>query len=157
MLLEPGMIRRALHGEVERDLHAVLLAGGDEGAKIFQRTQFRVYGVVAAFGRADRIGTAGIALLRRRRVVASLAIDPSDRVDRREVDDVKTHRGDIGQPRDAILEGAVLAGHLALAAWDHFVPGAVARLRPVGDERKQLRPRQVGPRLAFGHGVLQFI
>ena len=32
-----------------------------------------------------------------------------------------------------------------------------ARPRPVGHERKQLRPRQVGPQLAFGHGVLQFV
>ena len=45
----------------------------------------------------------------------------------------------------------------ALAARHHLVPGAVARPRPVGDKRKQLRSRQVGPRLALGHGGLQFV
>ena len=78
-------------------------------------------------------------------------------MDRREIDHVETHRRDIGQPRDAILESAVLAGITALAARHHLVPGAVARPRPVGHQWKQLRPRQIGPQLALGHGVLQFI
>ena len=50
MLLQPGMIGRALHGEVERDLHAERSAGRDELAEILQRAQFRMHGVVAAFG-----------------------------------------------------------------------------------------------------------
>ena len=44
------MIGRALHGEVERDLHVVLLAGRDEIAEILQRAQFRMHRIVAAFG-----------------------------------------------------------------------------------------------------------
>ena len=60
-------------------------------------------------------------------------------MDRREVEDVEAQRGDLRQPRDAVVERAVLARHRALAARHHFVPGAVARPQPVGDERKQLR------------------
>ena len=150
------MVGRALHGEVERDFHVVLLAGSDEGAEIFQRAQFRMDGVVAAFGRADRIGAAGIAFLGRHRIVAALAIGLADRVDRREIDHVEPHRRDVRQAGDAIPERAVPARNLALAAGHHFVPGAVPRPRPVGHQRKQLRARQVGARLAFGHRVLQF-
>ena len=151
------MIGRALHGEIERDFHVERSAGRDELAEILQRAQFRMHRIVAALGRADRVGAAGIALGRRHRVVAALAVGLSDRVDRREIDHVETHRGDVGQPRDAILERAVLARRLALAARHHLVPGAVARPRPVRHQRKQLRPRQVGPQLALGHRVLQFV
>ena len=73
---------------------------------------------------ADGIGAAGIAVGRGHRVVAALAVGVADRMDRREIDHVKAHRRDIRQPRDAILEGAVLAGRLALAARHHLVPGA---------------------------------
>ena len=106
---------------------------------------------------ADRIGAAGIALARAQRVVAALAVGVPDRMDRREIDDVEAQRRDVGQARDAIVEGAVPARHAALAARHHFVPGAVARQRPVSDERKEQRPRQVGPQLALRHRVLQFI
>ena len=157
MLLEPGMVGRTLHGEIERHFHIERLAGRDEFAEILQRAQLRMHRVVAAFGRTDRIGAAGIAIERGHRIVAALAIGLSDRVDRREIDDVKTHRPDIGKPRDAILEGAMLARRLALAARHHLVPGAGPRPRPVRDERKQLRPRQIGPQLALRHRVLQFV
>ena len=50
MLLDPGMIRRTLHGKIERDFHIEALARGDEATEIFQRAQFRMHGVVAAFG-----------------------------------------------------------------------------------------------------------
>ena len=155
MLLEPGVIGRALHGEVERDFHAVLVACRDQGAEILERAEFRMHGVMAALDATDRIGTAGIAFAGGHRVVAALAIDFSDRMDRREVEHVEAHGGDIGQPGDAIHERAVLAGNLALAARHHFIPGAKARLRPVSHERKQLRPGEVGPQLTLRHRRLE--
>ena len=42
------MIGRALHGEIERDLHAVLAAGRHETAEIVERAELRMDGVVAA-------------------------------------------------------------------------------------------------------------
>ena len=95
-----------------------------------------MHGVMAALGATDCIGIAGIAFAGGHRIVTALAIDFPDRVDRCEVEHVEAHGGDIGQPRDAIHERAVLAGNLALAARHHFIPGAEARLRPVGHERK---------------------
>ena len=138
VLLQPRMIGRALHGEVECDLHVVLLARRHQGAEILQRAELRVHGVMAAFGGSDRIGTAGIAFLGLHRIVAALAVGLSDRVDRREIHHVEAHRRDIRQPRDAIPERAVLPGHRALAARHHLVPCTVAGARPVDHQGKQL-------------------
>src|SRR5205814_10066547 len=106
--------------------------------EILQRAQFRMYRIVAAFGAADRVGATGITFDSRDRIIAPLAIGFPDRVDRREIDDVKTHLRDVGQARDAILEGAVLPGGKALAPGYHFVPCAEARPRPIRDKWKQL-------------------
>ena len=58
------MVRRALHREVERDLHAVRRAGVDQAAEIFERAEFGMHGVVAARLAADGIGAAGIVRAR---------------------------------------------------------------------------------------------
>src|SRR6266404_4800087 len=115
-----------------------------------------MYRVVSALSGADGVRTSGIAFKCGHRIVAALAVGVADGVNRREIDDIEAHRRDIRQPRDAILERAVLAGDLALAARHHLVPCAVSRPPPVRHQWKQLRSRQVGSRLAFGHGVLQF-
>ena len=69
-------------------------------------------------------------------------------MDRREIDDVEAERGDVGQPRDAIVERAVAARHRALAARHHLVPGAGARPRPVDDDRDGDAAGQVAARVA---------
>src|SRR5229473_3259161 len=117
---------------------------------------FSAYRIVAALGGADGVGTPGIAVSDRDRIVAALAVSVADGVDRREIDHVESHRRDIRQARDAILEGAALARYAALAARHHLVPGTGPRQRPIRDKWKQRRSRQVGPKLALGHGVLQF-
>ncbi len=60
MLFEPRMVGRALDGEIERHLHAVLLAGFDEAVEIVEGAELGMDGVVAAFGAADGVGAAGI-------------------------------------------------------------------------------------------------
>jgi hypothetical protein len=69
-------------------------------------------------------------------------------MDRREVEHVKTHRGDVRQSRDAVAECAVLAGHGALAARDHLVPGAVNGALAIDHQWIDPRPRQVRSLLA---------
>ena len=96
VLFEPGVIRSALHSEVERDFHSKRTAGRDEIAEILQGAQFRMQGVMAAFSGADRIGAAGIVFGCGYGIISTLAIDPADRVDGREIDHVKSHRPDIG-------------------------------------------------------------
>ena len=101
-------------------------------------------GIVAALGGADRIGAAGIAGLGRQRVVAALAVGAADRMDRRQIEHVEAERRDLGQPTDAIVERAVAAGNAALAARHHFVPGARACDRSVGDQRIERAAGEVG-------------
>ena len=68
------MIGRALDGEIERQLHAVLGRGVAQPAKIVERAERGVDRVVAALRAADRIGAARIARLGVRGVVAALAV-----------------------------------------------------------------------------------
>src|SRR4029453_4865222 len=45
MQRQPWMVERALHGEIERDLHAELLAGVNEMPELLKRSQFTLRGV----------------------------------------------------------------------------------------------------------------
>ena len=115
-------------------------------AEVGQRAQLGVDRVVAALGRADRPRRADVGRLGGQRVVPALAVDPADRVDRRQVDHVEAHRGDAGQPPGRGGEGAVPAAcrpvdHRALGAGEELVPGGEERPLPVDPER--VRGRRV--------------
>ena len=71
-----GMIRRALHGEVERDLDArAACRRRRKRAEVLERAELGMDRVVAAFLGADRVGAAGIAGSGLQRIVAPLAVD----------------------------------------------------------------------------------
>ena len=146
MLLEPGMVGRALHGEVERDLHVRAAAGLDQAAEIVERAELRMDRVVAALPAADRVEAAGIVRAGLERIVLALAVGLADRMDRRQIEHVEAERGDLRHPRDAIVERAVLARHRALAARHHFVPGAGAGARAVDDQRHGVAAGEVAAR-----------
>ena len=136
--VQPGMVGRALDGEIERDFHAVRRrrprpAGGNRRACRARDARHRGRRLPSRSRRGcrDRPGSA------RKRIVAALAVGVPDRMDRREIEHVEAQRRDLRQPRDAIVEGAVPAGNAALAARHHLVPGAGARERPVGDRAEQ--------------------
>ena len=97
MLLQPGMVGRALDGEIERDLQAVFARRGDQAAKILERAERRMNRVVPAFGAADGIGAAGIVRAGASGVVAALAVGRADRMDRREIEHVEAHVADARQ------------------------------------------------------------
>jgi hypothetical protein len=121
-------------------------SGGDERAEVRQRAELRVDRVVPALLGADRPRRADVLRAGLDGVVAALAVDPADRVDRREIDDVEVHRGDGRQPFGGGRECAVLdrdrvRAHLgALGAGEVLVPrgeqGALAvhpdHVRPGG-------------------------
>src|SRR4051794_25387363 len=73
VLVHPGMVRRALQGEVQRDLQT--LPGGllHEPVEVLDRAQVRVDGVVAALRRADRPRHTHIVRTGGQGVVAALA------------------------------------------------------------------------------------
>src|SRR5207245_5300188 len=126
MLGDPRVVGGTLNGEVERDLHAVAATGLDQPAKIVERAELGMDGVVPAFRGSDRVGAAGIARLGAQRIVDALAIDAADRMDRREIDDVEAQLGELRQSRDAVIERSMAARDRGLAARKHLVPGAGA-------------------------------
>ena len=111
----------------------------DKAAETGERAELGMDRAVAALGRADRVRAAGIAGRGREGVVAALAVDAADRMDRRQIDHVEAHRRDLGQPRDAIVEGGALRRGAALAAWKHLVPRGKAREPPVDDHLELAR------------------
>ena len=78
--------------------------------------------VMAALGRSDRIGAAGVVGAGDEAVVAALAVGLPDRMDRREVENVEAHRLDRRQAADHVAEGAVPAGIIGDRAREQLVP-----------------------------------
>ncbi len=104
---------------------------------------------------ADGPGRPGVARLGVERVVASLAVEAPDRVDRREVEHVETHRRDRGDAlgsgaEGAALDRAVLVQLGALGPREELVPGPDSRALALDQqlaglaERHQRRERAVG-------------
>src|SRR5262249_35453549 len=139
MLAHPRVVRGALDSEIERHLDSERRGGGDETAEIRERAEFRVDGAVAAFRGTDRVGAAGIARLRHGAVVLAFAVDPADRMDRDEIDNVETEPRDLRKARNAILEAGALAGHPPLTARKHFIPRSKARRFAVDDDLELVR------------------
>src|SRR5262249_4356979 len=133
MLAHPGMIRRGLNREVERDLEAPARRGLHEPVEVVERAEVGMHRGVAAVGGTDGPWAAGLARLRRERVVAALAVRPTDGVDRRQIDDVEAHRGRAVELGLRILERPVTP-FAATAARKELVPGGEARALAVGDD-----------------------
>src|SRR5207302_7584788 len=113
--------------------------GDDKAAEIGQGAEARLDRAMAALGGADRIGAAGILGPRDDGVVAALAVDPADRVDWHQIDDIEAERRDIAKPLDAIIESGAALRVPALTARKHLVPRREPRLRPV-DGQLQFMP-----------------
>ena len=95
VLGDPRVVGRALQRQVHRDLQARPRAAASTNApEVLQRAEFGMDRVVAALGRADRPRRADVGRPGDQRVVAALAVDPADRVDRRQVEHVEAHRRD---------------------------------------------------------------
>src|SRR5439155_14780793 len=90
-------------------------------------------------------------------VVAALAVDPADRVNRHEIDDVEAERRDIAEPLAAIREGGAALRVSALAAREHLVPRSEPRFRTV-DDKFELMPvaHPVAAVLGARHQLAQF-
>src|SRR6266849_9974993 len=71
--------------------------------------------------------TSGVVGRRRRRVVLALSLGSPDRMDRWQVQDVKSHARDVIEPVDAIAKSTVASRIRGARAGEHFVPGTKAR------------------------------
>jgi len=135
MLGHVGMVGGALERDVQRDLDAPFARAREQAPEILDRSKLGVDRLVAAFGRADRPGTACVLRERDQRVVPALAVDAADGMDGRKVQHVEAHLRDIGQPRLAVAEGPVPRGLARRRAREHLVPGGEARPLAIDDER----------------------
>lgn len=77
------MIRGALQREIQCHFEIELASGGDEGFEILEGAELRVDCVVPAVDRADGPGRTDVTGLGGEGVVAPLAIDLPDGMDRR--------------------------------------------------------------------------
>ena len=121
------MVGRTLRRKVEGDLQPVRLGCVDQPVEIGERAELGMDRSVPAFVATDRVGTARIVGPGRERIVLALAVDPADRVDRREIEHVVALFGDVGQAGDHVVERAVPAGVVGLTAGKQLVPRAGAR------------------------------
>src|SRR6185437_2535031 len=58
MLLDPRMIGRTLHREIQGDFHIVFAARCNQAAEVIERAELRMHGIVTAKFVADRIKAA---------------------------------------------------------------------------------------------------
>jgi hypothetical protein len=135
VLADPGVVGRALEGDVERDLQAMFTRALQQALEVGQGAELVEDGVVSALGRTHRPRAADVVGTRVERVVAALAPHAPDRVDGREVDDVEAHALHVGQPGLAVGEAAVPAGHTGGRARKEFVPARAARPHPLDRHR----------------------
>src|SRR5215475_409714 len=127
---------------------------GEESAEVVQRSQMRVNGFMSAFGRSDGPWTADIMRLGGHRIVLSFSERVPDGMNRREINDVKTHGGYVGQPLLAILERAVALWVGGARTGEHFIPRGEAGLLAVDDDAQFLvvPARQPAVRILLNQG-----
>ena len=103
VLGDPRVVGRALERDVERQLDAAV--AGRRAASLATSSTVPSSGCTAVCppsGAADGPRAAGVVGRRRGRVVAALALGHADRVDRRQVQHVEAHRGDVVEAVDGV-------------------------------------------------------
>src|SRR5437868_6755791 len=147
MLLQPGVIRRALDREVERDLDPRLLRRGDHRVEVVPGAEVGMDRIVPALFGPDRPRRADIGCVRRERVVPSLAVRPTYWVDRRQVHDVEAELGD---PRQRLGDAA----EASPGTREELVPSAEACELAVDIDLERRRRRLAVPVARLGGEAL---
>ena len=127
MFAHVRVIGRRLERDVERDLEALPARRRDEPLEVLDRAEPRLDGGVSSLVRSDRPRTAGFPRLRRQRIIASFAGAPADRMNRRQVQHVESHRRDVRQARGRFVERRAARRVGARRSREHLVPRAIAR------------------------------
>src|SRR5947209_13802681 len=102
MLANIGMVRRTLEGDIQRDLQLKLSRARHQMLEILQRAESRINGFVAAGGRTNRPGASWIIKAGGQLVVSAFAMSRADRVNRRQVNNIKAQLGNPRQPGGTI-------------------------------------------------------
>ena len=151
VLLCVRMVRAAVERNVEREPQSLSTSSLGEMFEILQRAEFGIDGEVSAELVSDCIRAARferisvLVRLRVERVVCAFAVGDANRMNRNQVDCVKSHVGDIVEAGFAVLERCAFFRILALAFRPHLVPGSRAGIDRIDAEFHER---------AFGRGVL---
>ena len=133
MLCDVRMIGRAVDREIERDLHSARRISFWSQSKSSERAELRLDVLVSAAVRAflmtvaDGVWNARFARLAGHGVVAAFAIREADRMDRREINHVESHRLRVIDSRQAIAKGRTPVAAALRRAREKFIPGRRAR------------------------------
>ena len=119
VLRDPPVIGGALEGDVERQLETTRVTGVDDRVHVVEGPEVGMDGEVVG----DPPWAADVTGCRLDAVVATLAMDDADRVDRREVDDIETHRGDVVEAIDHIAQGGGSSARMHGRPREQLVPG----------------------------------
>ena len=105
MLRDPGVIGRALEGDVQRELHAVSRGRRTRWSKSARVPSFGMDGLVAAFGEPMAQGLPSSPRPAVTELFGPLRKACADGVDGRHVEDVEAHGGDLGQQGFDVARG----------------------------------------------------
>ena len=134
------MIGRTVDREIERDLHPALCG--------FRRSSQSKSSSVPSDGStslcppgfaANRLGHAGIARLAGHRIVPAFAIRVPDRMNRRKINHVESHRFRVIDPRQTIAKGRSSIGPAFGRARKKFIPGGGPRRRAIDNHARRRR------------------
>src|SRR5680860_1596287 len=134
MLDCPGVVRSDLNGEVESDLDAAVSRFLDKAMKVLQRAERGLDGVMTPGGASDGVGAARIARKCGDGIVAPLAVDFTDGVNGRKVEDIKTHLLDFVEPGDHVIKRATLSRHRSRRARKQLIPRRATRLEAIHND-----------------------
>ena len=96
IFLDIRMVRRTLEGDVHGNVDGLFLRRRYEMVKVGHCAKVGMNRLVAAFFGADGPRAAGVVRARFQSVVGAFAVAVPDRMDRRQVQHVEPHAGDVG-------------------------------------------------------------
>ena len=130
--VEPGVVGRAVQGEIEREIDPEPPRRPQQASKSFTVPSEGSMASCPPSAAPDRPGAPGVAGAGEQRAVAALAGRDADRVDRREVEDVEA---ELRQARQLLGD----AGEPSPRAREELIPGAEPRR--AGGPRRCSAPR----------------
>src|SRR5215467_3093256 len=109
VLFHVGVIRRALKSNIDGDLDPIGSCLLHESPKVLQGSQLMLDRFMSSLQSADRPRAARISGAAGGSIVLSLPVGLSDGMNRRKIQDIEAHRGNVGEARLTVFERTVLA------------------------------------------------
>src|SRR5262249_26229670 len=130
------MVRRALDGKIKSELDAMGGTRLAQETKIVDGAERGMDGIVTTFVAANRVGTADVVGRDGQAVIFAFAIGRTDRMDRRQVEDIKSHLFDARQVPDDITERSVTVWVVGCRTRKQLIPSSENRLSTLDIERQ---------------------